>query len=61
MSNKVDALFAPFKNKGLSLDNRVVMAPMTREFSPGGVPTSDVAEYQRSGSDNERSYSSVSW
>jgi 2,4-dienoyl-CoA reductase-like NADH-dependent reductase (Old Yellow Enzyme family) len=45
MSNKVDALFAPFKHKGLSLDNRVVMAPMTREFSPSGVPTSEVANY----------------
>lgn len=47
MSNKVDALFAPFTHKGLSLDNRVVMAPMTREFSPGGVPSSDVADYYR--------------
>ncbi|WUD86601.1 NADH:flavin oxidoreductase (plasmid) [Streptomyces sp. NBC_00503] len=30
---------------GLTLDNRVAMAPMTREGSPGGVPGPDVAEY----------------
>lgn len=40
-------LFTPFKNKGLSLDNRIVMAPMTRQFSPNGVPTSDVAGYYK--------------
>jgi 2,4-dienoyl-CoA reductase-like NADH-dependent reductase (Old Yellow Enzyme family) len=40
-----DALFAPFAFKGLKLPNRVVMAPMTRSFSPGGVATEDVAAY----------------
>ena len=40
-----DALFRPFKLKGLNLPNRVVMAPMTRSFSPGGIPTEDVARY----------------
>jgi len=29
------------------LRNRIAMAPMTREFSPGGVPTAAVAEYYR--------------
>ena len=38
-----DVLFRPFKLKGLNLPNRVVMAPMTRSFSPDGVPTEDVA------------------
>lgn len=38
-------LFQPFKLKSLELKNRIVMAPMTRSFSPGGVPTPDVAEY----------------
>ena len=38
-------LFKPFRLKSLELKNRVVMAPMTRSFSPGGVPTSDVADY----------------
>lgn len=38
-------LFKPFSYKGLHLANRVVMAPMTRSFSPGGVATKDVADY----------------
>lgn len=42
-----DVLFRPFKLKGLTLPNRVVMAPMTRSFSPGGIPTDDVAQYYR--------------
>lgn len=47
MSNKVEALFKPFSHKSLSVENRIVMAPMTREFSPGGVPTEEVAQYYR--------------
>ncbi len=43
----VDALFRPFQVKSLKMPNRIVMAPMTRSFSPGGVPTSDVAAYYR--------------
>ncbi len=38
-----DALFKPFDFKGLHLKNRIVMAPMTRSFSPGGVVTDEVA------------------
>ncbi len=38
-------LFAPFQYKGLNLRNRFVMAPMTRMFSPDGVPTQAVADY----------------
>lgn len=30
---------------GLTVPNRIAMAPMTREFSPGGVPGEDVAAY----------------
>ena len=41
----LDALFKPFEFKSLKLPNRVVMAPMTRSFSPGGVATDDVAAY----------------
>lgn len=41
------ALFAPFRLRGLTLPNRVVMAPMTRNFSPRGVPGPDVAAYYR--------------
>lgn len=44
MSN-VDALFRPFVSPKLTLSNRIVMAPMTRSFSPGGVPGVDVARY----------------
>lgn len=40
-----DVLFAPFHSPKLSLPNRIVMAPMTRSFSPGGIPGEDVARY----------------
>jgi len=40
-------LFSPFAIPGLELNNRVVMAPMTRRASPGGVPGDDVAAYYR--------------
>lgn len=43
----VDALFEPFEVKSLHLRNRFAMAPMTRMFSPDGIPTADVAEYYR--------------
>ena len=38
-------LFQPFRLKSLELKNRIVMAPMTRSFSPGGVPEANVADY----------------
>lgn len=47
MSIDVEPLFQPLKVRGLSLANRIVMAPMTRNFSPGGVPGEDVAAYYR--------------
>ncbi len=40
-------LFSPFTLNGLTLPNRIVMAPMTRNFSPRGVPGPDVAAYYR--------------
>ena len=43
----IESLFTPFQLKSLNLKNRFVMAPMTRSFSPGGVPTDDVAAYYR--------------
>jgi 2,4-dienoyl-CoA reductase-like NADH-dependent reductase (Old Yellow Enzyme family) len=43
--NSSSPLFAPFEIPGLKLDNRIVMAPMTREFSPDGIPGPDVAAY----------------
>jgi 2,4-dienoyl-CoA reductase-like NADH-dependent reductase (Old Yellow Enzyme family) len=41
----VQALYQPFSLKSLTLKNRIVMAPMTRSFSPNGIPTPDVAAY----------------
>ena len=38
-------LARPYAINGLNLRNRVVMAPMTRDFSPGGVPSAEVAAY----------------
>lgn len=38
-------LFQPYALKNMNLPNRIVMAPMTRSFSPDGVPGQDVAEY----------------
>ncbi|MEQ1574084.1 MAG: NADH:flavin oxidoreductase [Vicinamibacterales bacterium] len=40
-------LFTPFTTPSLSLPNRIVMAPMTRGQSPGGVPGPNVAAYYR--------------
>ena len=41
----VTPLFSPVSVAGLKLRNRLVMAPMTRQFSPDGVPGDDVAGY----------------
>lgn len=41
------ALVSPFSSAKLVLRNRVVMAPMTREQAPGGVPAPDMAAYYR--------------
>ncbi len=41
----VEPLFRPIRIGPLALPNRIVMAPMTRSRSPGGVPTPDVARY----------------
>lgn len=38
----VEALFKPFSIGSLTLSNRIVMAPMTRMFSPEGVPGENV-------------------
>ncbi|MBS4753362.1 12-oxophytodienoate reductase [Nocardioides sp. zg-ZUI104] len=41
----IDSLFRPLQVRSLSLANRLVMSPMTRSASPGGVPGEDVAAY----------------
>lgn len=43
----VEALFTPLRIGTLEIPNRIAMAPMTREFAPGGVPGADVAVYYR--------------
>ncbi|WP_391558412.1 NADH:flavin oxidoreductase [Robertmurraya sp.] len=51
-TQSVQALFKPFTFKTLTLSNRIVMAPMTRQYSPDGVPGMDVAEYYRRRAEN---------
>jgi 2,4-dienoyl-CoA reductase-like NADH-dependent reductase (Old Yellow Enzyme family) len=51
-TQSVQALFKPFANGKMTLANRIVMAPMTRQFSPDGVPGSDVAAYYRRRAEN---------
>ncbi|WP_082235364.1 NADH:flavin oxidoreductase [Halobacillus massiliensis] len=56
MSNTTTAtqsLFQTFNSDKLHLTNRTVMAPMTRGFSPNGVPGEDVAAYYRRRAENE--------
>ena len=43
----MNALFQPFILNKLTLDNRIVMAPMTRAKSPNHVPGKEVAAYYR--------------
>ena len=40
-------LFRPFTAGSLTMKNRIVMAPMTRSFSPHGIPTDDVTAYYK--------------
>ncbi len=40
-------LFRPFSLGSMTLPNRIVMAPMTRNQSPGNVPNDAVVEYYR--------------
>ena len=47
MNRSTETLFRPFPFGDTTLANRIVMAPMTRSKSPGGVPTAEVAAYYR--------------
>jgi 2,4-dienoyl-CoA reductase-like NADH-dependent reductase (Old Yellow Enzyme family) len=47
MSADTEALFTPFTINKLELPNRVVMAPMTRNFCPDNIPGDNVAAYYR--------------
>jgi 2,4-dienoyl-CoA reductase-like NADH-dependent reductase (Old Yellow Enzyme family) len=48
-----NSLFTPFQLKSLNIRNRIVMAPMTRSFSPNGIPTAKVAAYYRKRAEGE--------
>lgn len=45
ISRVAEVLSRPFTISGLTVANRIVMAPMTRMHSPGGIPGDDVASY----------------
>ncbi|ODP27528.1 12-oxophytodienoate reductase [Paenibacillus nuruki] len=51
-SKSVETLFTPFEIGNVKLANRIVMSPMTRNFSPNGVPGEDVAAYYRCRAEN---------
>ncbi len=48
----IDPLLQPLQIKSVTLPNRILMSPMTRNFSPGGVPGDDVAAYYRRRAEN---------
>jgi 2,4-dienoyl-CoA reductase-like NADH-dependent reductase (Old Yellow Enzyme family) len=50
--NRQSILFESVSLAGIELKNRIVMAPMTRSFSPGGTPGPDVAAYYRRRAEN---------
>ncbi|MGG4143729.1 NADH:flavin oxidoreductase [Paenibacillus algorifonticola] len=58
MSNKqqethlTEALFQPYTIHNLTIPTRIVMAPMSRGFSPNGVPGPNVAAYYRRRAEN---------
>jgi 2,4-dienoyl-CoA reductase-like NADH-dependent reductase (Old Yellow Enzyme family) len=45
--NRTELLFEPFSEGNIQLPNRLVMAPMTREHAPGGIPGPENAAYYR--------------
>jgi len=47
MTMNLGPMFEPFDIHNLTLRNRVAMAPMTRNFSPEGVPGENVVAYYR--------------
>ncbi len=51
-AKSAQALFTPFQAGSLKLANRIVMAPMTRQFSPEGVPGENVALYYKRRAEN---------
>lgn len=52
-NNDLEALYQPVDLGKLTLPNRIAMAPMTRGFSPNGIPGADVAGYYKRRAENE--------
>ncbi len=53
VNTELKELFQPITLGNLALANRIVMAPMTRGFSPNGVPGSNVADYYKRRAENQ--------
>ncbi len=53
INHDLDILYQPVALGDLTLPNRIVMAPMTRGFSPDGVPGADVVGYYRRRAENQ--------
>jgi len=49
----LNILYEPVHIGSLHLKNRIVMAPMTRGFSPHGIPGANVVDYYRRRAENE--------
>lgn len=52
-NNSLDILFSPITLGNLKLSNRIVMAPMTRGFSPNSIPDDNVAAYYQRRAENQ--------
>lgn len=53
MSSINSPLFTPLRIRNITLRNRIVMSPMTRGFSPQGVPGPQVESYYRRRAEGE--------
>lgn len=53
INHDLDILYQPVVVGNLTLPNRIAMAPMTRGFSPNGVPGADVVGYYRRRAENQ--------
>src|SRR5882757_396126 len=51
--DEIDVLFQPIRIGSLEIKNRIVMAPMTRAKSPGGIPGPNVARYYGRRAEND--------
>lgn len=54
-TSRIAPLLTPLQLRGLTLPNRIAMAPMTRSRSPGGIPTEGMAAYYQRRAEGETS------